>query len=536
MKKMLTYLIVIGFWTVKANAQLFQNTIGKDDVEEYGESIAQAADSSYLVAGDFAKAAGGETTPFIIRLKKDGSIQWSKRVNVPTQAIFTKVSYAEAVKTANAKPDGYIMLITEISYFYVVRLNKSGNVVWTRQFSGTDNLVPKIKPSYDNAGVLTGFIMLARNYYNPNYHGVILKIGTTGSTLWQKRITHNTTGTEYRFADIQATTDGGCIAAGNLYQNNKVSAPVLFRFSSIGTVLWRFSYIFTSGNETPPEIRGVAATFSGYAVTGSVDDGNITFSTTLSGTINWAFKYKNLSPPYQRVYGNSIVADASNNLVIACDGYSYPGPAAIIKLSSAGTVLFAKRFNNAAEFRDIKITKQGTYCAVGDARKGNDVDVFVLNITSFGTANSGCQPEAVTLTASLPFTKLLGAPPFGIVNETFINTAITATTTNVQTKQSLCGSNSLDASDISETGSDKLMVANDMTSQRVMVKWQTLQTDNNAYEAVLYNNAGLPVHTVILRANQPAFISMQSMHAGIYSVILKQKGMPIAKEKVVWFK
>lgn len=537
MKQFCTFLAVIFFLTLKTNAQLFQNTIGKDNAVEYGESIAQAADSSYLVAGDFATAVGGETTPFIIRLKKDGSIQWSKKVNVPTQAIFTKSSYAEAVKNASGTPNGYIMLITEISYFYVVRLNNSGNVVWTRQFSGTDNIKAKIKPSYDNTGTLTGFIMLARNYFNPNYHGVILKIGTTGNTLWQKRITHSTTGTEYRFADIQATTDGGCIAAGNLYQNNQVSTPVLFRFSSIGTVLWRFSYTFTSSNETPPEIRGVAATFSGYAATGYLNGDNITFSTNLSGIMNWAFRYANGSPLYQPEEGSAITSDASGNLVVACVSEPLTSKnAAIFKLSPGGGVLFAKKFNNASALRDIKVTRQGTYCTVGYSGPYNDADIFALNITSFGTANSGCQPESFTLAASLPFTKLLGAPSFGIVNETFANTAITGTTTNIQTQQSLCGSRSLDASGISETGSDKLIVANDMAGQRVMVKWEALQTDNNAYEAVLYNNAGQPVRTISLNANQPAYISMQLMQAGFYSVVLKQKGMPVAKEKVVWFR
>jgi len=536
MKQLLTLLTVLCFFTARTNAQLFQNTIGKDNVAEYGESISQSADSSFLIAGDYATVVGGETQPFIIRLKKDGSIQWSKKVNVPEQSIFTKASYAEAVKTANAKPDGYIMLITEISYFYVVRLNNTGNVVWARQFSGADNLIPKIKPSYDNAGTLTGFMILARNFFNPNYHGVIMKIGTTGNTLWQKRITNSTTGAEYRFADIQATTDGGCIAAGNIYLNNKVSTPVLFKFSSIGTVLWRFSYTFTANNETPPEIHGVATTFSGYAATGYLNGDNITFSINLSGLINWAFRYANGSPLFQPEEGSAITADPSGNLIIACVSEPLTSKnAAIFKLSPGGGVLFAKKFNGSSAFRDIKLTKQGTYCAVGYAGPYSDADISVVNISSSGTIKSGCQPESFTLTATPPFTKLIGAPAFGILNETFVNTAITATVASIQTKQSLCG-RTLDALAIEETGSSKLQVANDMASQRVLIKWQTPQTGNKTYEATLYNNAGKPVTTITLNANQPAYISMQAMQPGIYTVLLKQNSQPITREKIVWFK
>lgn len=536
MKQLLTFLTVLCCFTIKTNAQLFQNTIGKDNVAEYGESIAQAADSSYLIAGDYATVVGGETQPFIIRLKKDGTIQWSKKVNVPEQSIFTKASYAEAVKTANAAPDGYIMLITEITYFYVVRLNNAGAVVWTRQFNNADNIKPKIRPCYDNAGTLTGYIILARKYFNPNYNGVIMKIGTTGNTLWQKRITHGTAGVEYRFADIQATTDGGCIAAGNLYQSNKVSTPVLFRFSSTGTVLWRFSYTFTSSNETPPEIRGVAATFSGYAATGYLNGDNITFSTNLSGLLNWAFRYSNGSPLYQPEEGSAITADASGNLIVACLREPITSKnAAIFKLSPTGGVMFSKKFNSSSAFRDIKLTKQGTYCAVGYSGPYSDADISVVNISSSGTIKSGCQPEAFTLTASSPFTKLLGAPVFGIVNETFGNTSITATTTSIQTEQSLCGSTFDIAEGINETN-DKLLVANDMAGQRVLVKWQTNETGNTMYEAVLCNNAGMPVSTIKLNANQPAYISMRSMNTGMYSILLQQNGKPIIREKVLWFK
>ena len=536
MKNSLTLLFILCFFTVKTNAQLFQNTIGKTDVAEYGASIAQSADSSYLIAGDYATVVGGKTQPFIIRLKKDGSIQWSKKVNVPEQSIFTKASYAEAVKTANATPDGYIMLITEITYFYVVRLNNSGNVVWARQFSSADNLIPKIRPSYDNAGTLTGFIILARKYFNPDYHGVILKIGTTGSTLWQKKITHSTIGVEYRFADIKATPDGGCIAAGNIYLNNNVSTPVLFKFSSIGTVLWRFSYTFTANNETPPEIRGVATTFSGYAATGYLDGDNITFSTNLSGLISWAFRYANGTPLFQPEDGSSITADASGNLIVA----SVPEPvasknAAIFKLSPGGGVLFAKKFNSSSAFRDIKLTKQGTYCAVGYAGPYNDADISVVNVSSTGTIKSGCQPESFTLTATLPFTKLVGAPVFGIANETLTNTAITATAVNIQTTQSLCG-RTLEVSAINEISSNKLIVANDMSGQRILIKWQTTQAGNKMYEATLCNNAGKPVTIITLSANQPAYISMKAMQAGIYTILLKQNAQPIAREKVIWFR
>ena len=94
----------------------------------------------------------------------------------------------------------------------------------------------------------------------------------------------------------------------------------------------------------------------------------------------------------------------------------------------------------------------------------------------------------------------------------------------------------LEVSAINEISSNKLIVANDMSGQRVLIKWQTIQAGNKMYEATLYNDAGKPVAGITLSANQPAYISMKSMQTGIYTVMLKQDSQLITREKVLWFK
>jgi len=537
MKQFITFLFSVAGFTLHTNAQLFQNTIGKTDVIEYGESIMQSTDSTYAIAGDYTTNFFASNNSFLMHLKKNGSLDWSRKITPSNlSGSFLSTTHAEAVKAAT-RPDGYIMIIDVVTTFYVVRLSNSGTVTWARQFNSFTS-ARKIKPSYDINGALTGFLILAGRDGGANAGGVIMKISTAGSTLWQKRITYAVSGTEYRFADIQATTDGGCILAGNIYQSNKVSTPVLFRISSIGTVLWRFAYILTPNNEIPPALLGVAITNSGYAVTasdGSVN--NVTFAVNPAGAFIWAFKYSNSAPLFAYTGGSSIAADASGNLIIACVPQPSPGKnGVVVKLSSGGGVLFAKKFNATSAFRDIKVTNTGTYAAAGYSGPGNDADISVVNISATGTINSGCQPESITLTTALPFTKLLGTPAFGIINETLTNVAVTTTSVAIQTQQSLCSGRQATDVITNEISTNKLQVASDLTAQRVAIKWITKNADNTVYEATLYNNFGQPLTTITLSANQPAYIPMHAMQAGIYSVSLKQSSKLVAREKVVWVK
>jgi hypothetical protein len=534
MKKPFTFLFAATLFALNTDAQLFQNTIGKPDVIEYGESISQAADSSYLIAGDYSPDFFASNQPYIIRLKKNGSIEWSKKIVVPGDQFFLSISHAEAVKAAT-RPDGYIMVINYTSTSYVVRLNSSGAVTWARQLNYSV-FAERIKPSYDFTGTLTGFIVLANNSGGANAGAIVMKLGVTGNTLWQKRITHNVSGTTYRFADIKATTDGGCIAAGNIYQNYKLSTPVVFKISSIGTVLWRYSYIFNANNEPSPEVSGITVTNTGYAITGtSGTGGNLTFSINSVGLINWAFKYTNGSPFYQRTDGSAITADAAGNLIVAClPEYAAGHTAAIFKLTPAGVVMWAKKLNSTTALHDIKLTNTNTYCAVGYAGPGNGANISAVNISSTGSVNAGCQPTSLTLTTTAPFAKLIGAPTFSVVNGTFLNAAVTVASENIQTIQSLCSSRSLEDITATETSSNKLQVANDLSGQRVVIKWLTNQNDNSIYEATLYNNFGQPVTNITLAANQAAYIPMNKMQTGVYSVAIKQNARLITRGKVVW--
>jgi len=160
MKQFITFLFSVTGFALHTNAQLFQNTIGKTDVIEYGESIMQSTDSTYAIAGAYTTTFFASNNSFLMLLKKNGSVDWSRKITPSNlSGSFLSTTHAEAVKAAT-RPDGYIMIIDVVTTFYVVRLSNTGTVTWARQFNSFTS-ARKIRPSYDINGALTGFIILA---------------------------------------------------------------------------------------------------------------------------------------------------------------------------------------------------------------------------------------------------------------------------------------------------------------------------------------------------------------------------------------
>ncbi len=542
MKKSFTLFVAAALGAAAANAQVFQNVLGNSNVSESVQSVTQSADSTYLLTGSFYQFNATKAQEFVTHLKKNGSFDWSKRITIPglSNASYLISSQAEAVKKSNGKPDGYIMLIDETESLsqdadcYLVRLTNNGSVSWARHITFVSG--KKVRPSYDANGTLTGFIILGDALSG----NAILKTDVSGNQGWQKRITTNLANALYRFQDLQATADGGCVVAGNLYVNSELSKAALFKMDNAGNITWGHEYILNADSEGPPNIRGVAITPTGYAITGYNTDvtvgRNITFTTNNTGVISWAFKYLNTGSGLIGLPGFSIASDASGKLVIATlqlDN-STESDAAVIKLNAAGTLVFAKSFDGSNGLRDIKVTNTNTYCATGRAQPGPNQNIFVTNISSAGNNQAGCQPATLTMTTIATFAKTTQTPSYNATIIASANTAVTATAIAVQTPQSLCGT--LMAEQEPPANTDKLTVANDMAAQRVLLKWETTRAENTTYQAVLCSPTGMVLGTTTINNNQPAYMPMQNIQPGIYSILLKQNSSIVAKEKVVWVK
>lgn len=537
MKKLSLCFLAIAFY-IAAAAQPFRNFIGKESPQEYGYSMSQAADSSYIIGAKYTNTFQGTGFPAIVNVNKNGSVKWIKQVNISNlPSVYS--TWAEVINTRSGKPDGSVMLIDVWKSFYLVRLQADGSVLWARKIVQANYFINDgfmVKPFYDANGTLSGFYILGNHYSHDG--SFLIKTDVTGATVWQRKFVHPVATGTYWLSDFKVTSDGGCVITGSQGGANVFALPVVFKISSSGSTIWAKSYQFNA--EKNCGANGISITSDGYAITGSSNNNNnLTFKIKTDGSLVWSNFYSTADTKVSYTAGRSIAVDAQGNLVIAgsTDNAANNKPAIFFKLSSAGAVLFTKRLSaelsyEEAAFSSIIVTNTGNYCMAGTSSGHSATsDIYIANFSSTGSSNVNCRPASFVFTASAtPMKTISNAAPLSS-SESFSNASVSATTMTISTAENFCGTAAPVAENI---GNISLNISNDIAGQRLLVNFKT--NSAGTYQAVLINNFGKAVKTETISPNQPSFIAMNNMGTGIYRVTVMQNGSIVAEEKAVWVK
>lgn len=530
--RLFTVAICICF-TFQVSAQNFSNFLGKSDPREFGNSITQQLDSTYLVGGSYRNSFYGKDFPACIHLRKNGSYDWVRQYNLPGQPD-AEIQYVEAVRNTSGKKDGYIALIGASSSIFVARLNNNGTVAWGRKLTkaSPSMLVQRIKPVYSSATSTPSFYVLASDYNADEQ--LVIKLSSTGTTIWQKRIGHSTSGNEYIFRDLKVTADSGCVITGYVSEGG-LSKPVIFKLSSTGSVTLAKVYDFFSTAYSGG--FGIATTSGGYVVTGEENfgDDNLTFKVTTAGAITWAYKYTNVG--VNELNGQAVVSDASGNIIVAGANYNPTvlNDAFIMKLNSLGTVTFAKEYYGHSDVNDLKLTIQGGYVFAGTSDPSNVLsDIYVVHTNSSGTVASACPPASVTYTRVSPeFNSVVNAAYY-IGTGALTNSFITINSPAITTEEVRCGTSALETL-ISDKALFKLQTyfANTNT---LNIKLITSITDYEKYEAKVMNMHGEVVGLKEITANALSSFQIPATQSGLYVVTISHNGEIIAQQKLVYTK
>lgn len=533
MKKTTLFLLVIALVTsLQVNAQLFQNIIGKATPVEYGVSVGWRDDSLLWIMANYRNTYTSTTTvPAFMRLKINGTVQYARQYNLPVAGSATGVWLDDVVNTSG-KSIGTIALINQGSSMYVVRCNNSGGVLWSRQLSNgsfSSNYGLRIKTAYNNNGTINGFYILATHFSGSGE--VLIKLNSSGATLWQKRITHGVTGSHYVFRDLQTTSDQGCIITG--YQESSTSNAVLFKFSSAGAVSWAKSYDFYSSLYSGG--FGVAITPTGYAVTGSETGGaNLTFTTNTVGSLTWAFKYSSIG--ITEMQSNAIVSDAVGNLAFTGNNLSPVVPAILVKLSAFGNAVFGKTYYKHADMSDIKLSKTG-YCLIGTSEPTNvNANIYLLNTDGTGNISINCNPDIIAVMRTNPeFNSVVNAS-YLLVNETMVNNASTVATVTISTAQNRCGTATLNsaATGTSISADTKFSAYADWIGHSIKFEYRTKETAGANYEVTVYNINGMAVGKKTIQPNQMETMTVSNIMDGLYSAVLTKDGIVVSRQNILW--
>ena len=226
-------------------------------------NVIELDDHSVIAVGS-VQVATGNNDMLILRLSKTGEIIWSRNFGG---------RYNEEGRAAVQSDDGSILVVGTTASFgagsndvFLVKINKEGLLMWQRTFGGTSVEVGKdIKKLKNDDFIITGY---SSNGIYP-FHTFLMKISSEGDELWQRVYIM---GESSEGRSVSELTDGGYIITGatrlSRFSDNRSS--MVLRTDVDGNVVWYKSYSFGSNEAN----QGIIIKNNVYAVAGQLMSGN----------------------------------------------------------------------------------------------------------------------------------------------------------------------------------------------------------------------------------------------------------------------
>jgi len=172
-------------------------------------NVSRCADGGYYILGRTQPSAFRENA-FIIRTTTSGEILWNKIIEFDTTSVW--IQGGEMLSD-----ESYVLTYMEYNPIYqivttLVKLNQSGDILWTKIFLGFHALWTKPIIPLSNGE----FLVAGRYQYimGGPYYGSIMKIDTSGNTVFHSTFSSGAQGPDAFVNDFAISPDGEIIAVG----------------------------------------------------------------------------------------------------------------------------------------------------------------------------------------------------------------------------------------------------------------------------------------------------------------------------------
>jgi hypothetical protein len=317
-------------------ASTFAKTMGGSDQDE-ATSIIQSSDGGYVVAGRTWSFGAGNEDIYVVKLDSSGNVVWTKTIGGSSSDFALSITqssdggYAVAGWTESFGAGGYDM--------YVVKLDSSGNVQWAKTIGGSGgDGANSIIQSSDGGYVVAG------QTYSPGAGGdiYVVKLDSSGNVQWAKTI--GGSGGDGANSIIQSS-DGGYVVAGltrsfgagneDIYVVKLDSEGNVQWTKTIGGSAWDEAHSIIQSSDGGYVVAGLTRSFGAggadFYVVKLDSEGNVQWTKTIGGS-GWD-------------YARSIIQSSDGGYVVAGLTRSFGAGGAdfyVVKLDSSGNVQWAK--------------------------------------------------------------------------------------------------------------------------------------------------------------------------------------------------
>ncbi len=332
---------------------------------------------------------------WVLKLDASGNKQWAKSfggsLNDFAYAVTTTADGGYAVAGSTNSTNGDVSDNHGSIDLWLVKLDASGNKQWAKTFGGSDDEEAKgIIASSDGGYVITGNTFSTDGDVTSN-HGEadiwVLKLNSSGTIQWSK--TFGGSGIDESLSII-TTDEGGYAIAGNTKSsdgdntgNHGDSDIWLLKLDASGTKQWSKTY---GGSDRDEGSSIITTADGGYAIAGMTasTDGDVSGINNDGDDYAWIVKLDALgSVTWTKVFGgssydyaSSLVATSSGQYIVSGYTASTDGDMTgndggedgfILALDASGNELLIKTYGGSAqdEMGPITITTGGKYIVTG---------------------------------------------------------------------------------------------------------------------------------------------------------------------------
>jgi hypothetical protein len=356
-----------------SSVSVWEKVIGGSS-DDIAYSIIQSSDGGYVVAGGTWSFGAGGSDFYVVKLDSSGNVQWTKTIG--GGGYYVASSYDVAYSIIQSSDGGYVIIGETTSFgaggedIYVVKLDSSGNVVWTKTIGEiSQDEAYSIIQSSDGGYVVVG------SYGGVGGTTTIMKLDSAGNVVWAKSF--------YGVTAVRSITqgsDGGYVVTGEYFGNLAKGGDIhVLKVDSAGNFEWAKN--ISGGCSVAHSI--IQSSDGGYVVVGQVwnpetdsfdicvlkldSSGNVEWTKTIGGSY------------YDEAY--SIIQSSDGGYVVA--GYGVGLDLYVVKLDQSGNVEWIKTIGGEYKVAySIIQSSDGGYVLAGRAwNPGTDsYDIYVVKI------------------------------------------------------------------------------------------------------------------------------------------------------------
>ena len=230
-------------WLIKTDSNGFEQwnkTFGGTGTNiDKGESVLQASDGGYVIAGYTNSYGAGSLDVWLIKTDSNGIEQWNKTFGE---------SGGDWGESVNRTSDGGYIITGYTnkdgpnSNVWLIKTDSNGIEQWNKTFGRTDvDQGKSVRQTSDGGYIIAGRTRTSIPFVGYRYDVWLIKTDSNGIEQWNK--VFGVTETEDGGESVQQTSDGGYIIAGNTGSYGAGSSDVwLIKTDSNGIEQWKKTF------------------------------------------------------------------------------------------------------------------------------------------------------------------------------------------------------------------------------------------------------------------------------------------------------